>query len=951
MDLEQGLDLVPNDPFPAESLEDSLDKLTFMVQQHDEQLGRAIKASRTNVLSGSEFVISAADRANKVFSFDGSGDLAVTQELGTFQGDWATATVYQVRDIVKDTSTNNIFIVNTAHTSSGAQPLTTNANSAKYDLIVDAASATTSATNAAASETAAQTAQTAAEAAQSAAETAQSAAETAETNAETAETNAAASAAAAATSETNAATSATSASGSATTATTKASEASTSATNASTAQTAAETAQTAAETAETNAETAETNAATSETNAATSAATATTQATTATTKASEAAASAAAAATSETNAATSATNAATSETNAANSAAAAATALDNFDDRYLGSKASDPTVDNDGNALVSGALYFNSTANEMRVYDGANWIAASSAGTASLILYEYTATSGQTTFSGADDNSASLSYSVGNIQVVMNGIVLDPSDFTATSGTSVVLASGAATDDLVNIYAFKSFTVADTVSASAGGTFAGDVTFNGAFTSRGIDDNATSTAMTLDSSNNIGIGTSSPMSVALNVHDSTNARIALTNSSTGQTFPDGFELLATGLDAYLQNRSNGNMIFTTNNTERMRLDSSGSVGIGVVPETWNTLKALQINSQASVSADASSIQLGANCYYNSGWKYINGAAATNYYQDNGVHVWRTAASGSADTAISWSEAMRIDSSGRVMIGTTTEGQNQADNLTIADAGNMGMTLRSTDSGETSIFFSDGTSGAAEYAGWLGYIHSYDSMTFGTSGTESMRLTSGGYLALGNTLLPTNGTAGVSLAPEGNVHCGVATTANTNVMRFDNPNGRVGSISTTNSSTSYNTSSDYRLKTDAQPMTGASARVQELNPVNFEWVVDGTRTDGFLAHEAQEVVPEAVTGTKDAMRDEEYEVTPAVYEDVVIPAVLDDEGNELEAERTEQQLVTEAVIGTRSVPDYQGIDQSKLVPLLTAALQEALTKIDAMETRLAALEAE
>ena len=476
MDLEQGLDLVPNDPFPAESLEDSLDKLTFMVQQHDEQLGRAIKASRTNVLTGSEFTISAADRANKIFSFDSAGDVSITQAIGTFKGNWAASTAYVVRDIVKDTSTNNIFIVNTAHTSSGAQPLTTNANSAKYDLLVDAASATTSATNAAASETAAQTAQTAAEAAQSAAETAQSAAETAETNAETAETNAAASAAAAATSETNAATSATSASGSATTATTKASEASTSATNASTAQTAAETAQTAAETAETNAETAETNAATSETNAATSAATATTQATTATTKASEAAASAAAAATSETNAATSATNAATSETNAANSAAAAAAAFDNFDDTYLGSKTSDPTVDNDGNALVSGALYFNSTANEMRVYDGANWIAASSAGTASLILYEYTATSGQTTFSGADDNSASLSYSVGNIQVVMNGIVLDPSDFTATSGTSVVLASGAATDDLVNIYAFKSFTVADTVSASAGGTFAGNIT-------------------------------------------------------------------------------------------------------------------------------------------------------------------------------------------------------------------------------------------------------------------------------------------------------------------------------------------------------------------------------------------------------------------------------------------------------------------------------------------
>ncbi len=199
-----------------------------------------------------------------------------------------------------------------------------------------------------------------------------------------------------------------------------------------------------------------------------------------------------------------------------------------------------------------------------------------------------------------------------------------------------------------------------------------------------------------------------------------------------------------------------------------------------------------------------------------------------------------------------------------------------------------------------------------------------------STTERMRLTSGGYLALGNTSLPTNGTAGVTLAPEGNVHCGVASTANTDVMRFDNPNGRVGAIQVTGTSTSYVTSSDYRLKTDAQPMTGASARVQALNPVNFEWIADGTRVDGFLAHEAQDIVPEAVSGTKDAMRDEEYEVTPAV---------LDDDGN----------VVTEAVMGTRSVPDYQGIDQSKLVPLLTAALQEALTEIAALKARVTTLE--
>ena len=121
------------------------------------------------------------------------------------------------------------------------------------------------------------------------------------------------------------------------------------------------------------------------------------------------------------------------------------------------------------------------------MYDGASWIAATSAGNVSLTLYEYTATSGQTTFSGADDNAATLSYTVNNIQVVMNGIVLDPSDFTASNGTSVVLATGAALNDIVNIYAFKSFTVADTVSASAGGTFSANVTVSGTVTANQLD--------------------------------------------------------------------------------------------------------------------------------------------------------------------------------------------------------------------------------------------------------------------------------------------------------------------------------------------------------------------------------------------------------------------------------------------------------------------------------
>ncbi len=186
--LTQGLDLVANDPFPAESLEEALDKLVFMSQKHEEELSRTIKGSRTNVIANSEFTVSATDRANKLFSFDAAGNLSIAQEIGTNRGNWTTGTAYNARDLVKDTSTNNIFIVNTAHTSSGSQPLTTNANSAKYDLIVDAATATTAQTAAAASAATATTKASEAATSATASETAKTASETAKTASETAQT-------------------------------------------------------------------------------------------------------------------------------------------------------------------------------------------------------------------------------------------------------------------------------------------------------------------------------------------------------------------------------------------------------------------------------------------------------------------------------------------------------------------------------------------------------------------------------------------------------------------------------------------------------------------------------------------------------------------------------------------------------------------------------------------
>ncbi len=165
----------------------------------------------------------------------------------------------------------------------------------------------------------------------------------------------------------------------------------------------------------------------------------------------------------------SASSASSSAISASSSAASAATSLDQFEDQYLGAKTSNPTVDNDGNPLITGALYFNTVANEMRVYTGSTWIAAGSAVNGTSKRQTFTATASQTTF------TVTGGYDAGYADVYLNGAKLvNGTDVTVSSGTDVVLATGAAAGDIVDVVAYGAFNIANTV-AKTGDTMSGQL--------------------------------------------------------------------------------------------------------------------------------------------------------------------------------------------------------------------------------------------------------------------------------------------------------------------------------------------------------------------------------------------------------------------------------------------------------------------------------------------
>ena len=447
----------------------------------------------------------------------------------------------------------------------------------------------------------------------------------------------------------------------------------------------------------------------------------------------------------------------------------------------------------------------------------------------------------------------------------------------------------------------------------------------------------------------------------------------LTTSATGITVTGTVAATAYTGDGSALTGTGSPSIVDNGNATAMTITSAEKVGVGTSSpsEKFSTVGNVNIGNN-DVGNPLNYLRFGATQH---------GAADIRPSDEGGHKVGLDFyTDGTGDVTINPTFAMRIDGSGHVGIGNTTPSDYYADNLVVNGGNEGGITIVGASTNTNYIMFADGATGNEAYRGYLAYNHPGDYLTLASSGSERIRVdTSGNFLvgklngstASSNTgvVLNPSGTSSINSASDTNMIFARAGTGTMIVFRANNVT-TTGTISVSGSSTAYNTSSDYRLKENVVDLTGASARVNQLNPSRFNWIADDTNTlvDGFLAHEVADVVPEAITGTKDAMKDEEYEVTPATG-DIYTPATeayVNDDGNDVDAvdevihsadaeqpetleDGQQWRETTAAVMGTRSVPDYQGIDQSKLVPLLTAALQEALTEIASLKTRVEALE--
>jgi hypothetical protein len=406
---------------------------------------------------------------------------------------------------------------------------------------------------------------------------------------------------------------------------------------------------------------------------------------------------------------------------------------------------------------------------------------------------------------------------------------------------------------------------------------------------------ANTTALTVDGSQNVGIGTASP-SEKLSVSGNASVNVYKLRSNTSAP---------ASTDAFIYRPADNTLGFGTASSEKMRLDTSGNLGLGTsTTATWR-LNVVQSTQYVATMYQSGSISHGNKtavlAFYDG--TYYN---AATYWAH--THAWNINGGGT--------QAMTLTAAGNLGIGNTSPENPidaQRDSTTAYSATTDQRSqakIIARNASESAGYFSSMSlvTGGGNQAEWsLNNVYSsayagslaFKYRTGGSSWAEAARFDTSGTLLVSTTTKTDDARLCVA-ATFGSTN-GISVTSSatgaTNAMVFRNPNGAIGTISISGSATAYNTSSDYRLKNTIAPMTGALARVALLKPVTYKWNADNSNGEGFIAHELAEIVPNAVTGEKDA---------------------VNADGN----------------------PQYQGIDVSFLVATLTAALQELDAKFEA-----------
>jgi hypothetical protein len=429
-----------------------------------------------------------------------------------------------------------------------------------------------------------------------------------------------------------------------------------------------------------------------------------------------------------------------------------------------------------------------------------------------------------------------------------------------------------------------------------------------------------STYILLDTSGNVGIGVTPSVDtlggkkfeigfVGNGIQGYQVANLLMYNNAT---YNSGWKYANSASVAYYQQNGSQHIWYnapsgTAGNaitfTQAMTLDASGNLGLGVTPSAWvSGYKVIQLGSTGAVYNVIGYTALANNIYYNGTNNiYLTTAAASDYYQFGGTHIWRTAPSGTAGNAITFTQAMTLDASGNLLVGQTSSiGSYKLQVNGIVYAGNAFYVL-SQASGGGSIYEASGNTGIA-----IG--DAVNVLRFTTSGSERARIDSNGYLLINLTSSSTSARLQVQYTTSTlGARFINASSTSSDAIDFVANSVEVGRINTSGTTTSYVTSSDYRLKNTVTPMIGALAKVEQLKPVTYKWNADGSDGEGFIAHELQEVCPQAVVGEKDA-------------------------------------------VGADGKPKYQGIDTSFLVATLTAAIQELSAQVTDLKAEIIALKA-